>query len=237
MRLRTGYLDVEADDLDEALGDHRAPAAARQPVSVGAARQRRRDLSRDLVRRGVRPDAVTDQTSAHDPVNGYLPKGWTLAEWEERREREPKAVEKAAKASMATHVRGDARFPPDGRADARLRQQHPPDGQGRGRRRRLRLPGLCAGLYPPALLPRHRSVPLGGAVGRSRRHLPHRRQGQGAAAATTRICTTGSTWRGRAHPLPGPARADLLGRPRRPTPARPGVQRDGRLGRAEGARS
>jgi urocanate hydratase len=59
----------------------------------------------ELVRRGVRPDVVTDQTSAHDPVNGYLPKGWTLGEWEERRASNPKGVEKAAKASMADHVR------------------------------------------------------------------------------------------------------------------------------------
>ena len=63
------------------------------------------DIFPELVRRGVRPDAVTDQTSAHDPVNGYLPQGWTVAEWEEKRERDPKAVEKAARASMAAHVR------------------------------------------------------------------------------------------------------------------------------------
>ncbi len=59
----------------------------------------------ELVRRGVRPDIVTDQTSAHDPVNGYLPKGWTLQEWDERRVSDPKGVERAAKASMAEHVR------------------------------------------------------------------------------------------------------------------------------------
>ena len=64
----------------------------------------------ELLRRGVRPDAVTDQTSAHDPINGYLPKGWTIAQWEERRERDPKAVEKAARASMAEHVRAMLEF-------------------------------------------------------------------------------------------------------------------------------
>jgi len=58
------------------------------------------DIFPELVRRGVRPHAVTDQTSAHDPINGYLPKGWTLAEWEQRRESDPKAVEHAAKRSM-----------------------------------------------------------------------------------------------------------------------------------------
>ncbi len=56
------------------------------------------------MRRGVRPDAVTDQTSAHDPVNGYLPAGWTLAEWRAARERDPQRVAAAAKASMVDHV-------------------------------------------------------------------------------------------------------------------------------------
>ena len=55
----------------------------------------------ELLRRGVRPDCVTDQTSAHDPANGYLPAGWSLADWEERRERDPAAVAKEAKKSMA----------------------------------------------------------------------------------------------------------------------------------------
>ncbi len=63
------------------------------------------DIFPELVRRGVRPDAVTDQTSAHDPINGYLPKGWTLDQWAKARESDPKSVEHAAKRSMAEHVR------------------------------------------------------------------------------------------------------------------------------------
>jgi len=59
----------------------------------------------DMVRRGIRPDVVTDQTSAHDPLNGYLPAGWTLEEWEERRERDPAGTILAAKTSMAEHVK------------------------------------------------------------------------------------------------------------------------------------
>jgi len=62
------------------------------------------DVLPELLKRGVRPDAVTDQTSAHDVLNGYLPKGWTLAEWEERKTRDPKGVEAAARASIAEHV-------------------------------------------------------------------------------------------------------------------------------------
>jgi urocanate hydratase len=64
----------------------------------------------ELAQRGIRPDVVTDQTSAHDPLNGYLPAGWTLSEWEERRTRDPKGVEKAAKESMAVHVRAMLNF-------------------------------------------------------------------------------------------------------------------------------
>jgi urocanate hydratase len=64
----------------------------------------------DLLRREVRPDAVTDQTSAHDPINGYLPAGWTVADWQARRESDPKGVETAAKESMAVHVRAMLEF-------------------------------------------------------------------------------------------------------------------------------
>ena len=62
------------------------------------------ELLPEFVKRGIRPDAVTDQTSAHDPINGYLPAGWTLAEWEERRVSDPQGVKAAAMASMKTHV-------------------------------------------------------------------------------------------------------------------------------------
>jgi urocanate hydratase len=104
MRLRTRYLDKQAASLDEALEIIERSRREKKPVSVGVLGNAA-DLFPELVRRGVRPDVVTDQTSAHDPINGYLPKGWTLAEWEAKRESDPKAVEKAAKASMAGHVR------------------------------------------------------------------------------------------------------------------------------------
>jgi len=104
MRLKTGYLDAQAKDLDEALAMIEASCRDRKPLSVGLLGNAA-DIFPELFRRGVRPDVVTDQTSAHDPINGYLPKGWTLAQWAERRERDPKAVETAARASMAGHVR------------------------------------------------------------------------------------------------------------------------------------
>ncbi|WP_342111418.1 urocanate hydratase [Methylobacterium sp. SI9] len=104
MRLRTRYLDRQAADLDEALAMIDRAGREGKPVSVGLLGNAA-DIFPELVRRGVRPDAVTDQTSAHDPVNGYLPQGWTNDEWESRRETDPRAVERAARASMATHVR------------------------------------------------------------------------------------------------------------------------------------
>ena len=108
-RLRTGYLDEQAPDLDEALamiGRWTAAGLARSVGLVGNAA----DVFPELVRRGLKPDIVTDQTSAHDPINGYLPRGWSLGEWRERRERDPAAVETAARASMKEHVAAMVEF-------------------------------------------------------------------------------------------------------------------------------
>jgi urocanate hydratase len=104
MRLRTRYLDRQAKTLDEALAIIEQAKRDRKPVSVGLLGNAA-EIFPELVRRGVRPDAVTDQTSAHDPVNGYLPKGWTTGEWEARRETDQKGVAAAARKSMADHVR------------------------------------------------------------------------------------------------------------------------------------
>ncbi|WP_299323411.1 urocanate hydratase [Parasphingopyxis sp.] len=104
MRLKTGYLDKAANSLDEALAMIEESCAAKTPLSVGLLGNAA-ELYPELVRRSVRPDAVTDQTSAHDPINGYLPKGWTLDRWQTARENAPGEVEAAAKASMAEHVR------------------------------------------------------------------------------------------------------------------------------------
>ncbi len=109
MRLKTGYLDAQAKDLDEALAMMERASRERKPLSVGVIGNAA-EMVPELVRRGVKPDAVTDQTSAHDPINGYLPAGWTLAEWEARRASDPKGVERAAKQSMAVHVRAMLAF-------------------------------------------------------------------------------------------------------------------------------
>jgi len=104
MRLKTGYVDVQAKDLDDALAIIDKACKEKKTISV-ALLGNAADVFPELVKRGVKPDAVTDQTSAHDPINGYLPKGWTVAQWEEKRERDPKSVDRAARASMAGHVR------------------------------------------------------------------------------------------------------------------------------------
>jgi len=104
MRLKTGYVDVQAKDLDDALAILDKAGKEKKAISV-ALLGNAADVFPELVRRGVKPDAVTDQTSAHDPVNGYLPQGWTVAEWEEKRERDPKTVAREAKKSMAVHVK------------------------------------------------------------------------------------------------------------------------------------
>ena len=102
-RLETRYLDHRADDLDAALAMIRAACAERRAVSVGLLGNAA-EVFPELVRRGVVPDIVTDQTSAHDPSNGYLPAGWSLGEWAAKRESDPAAVAAAAKRSMVAQV-------------------------------------------------------------------------------------------------------------------------------------
>jgi urocanate hydratase len=103
MRLRTGYLDKSTDSLDEALAWIEEAGAAKTPISVGLLGNAA-ELLPQMFARGIRPDLLTDQTSAHDPVNGYLPAGWSLERWRAMREQDPEQVVEAAKASMAAHV-------------------------------------------------------------------------------------------------------------------------------------
>jgi urocanate hydratase len=109
MRLRTGYLDTWTDNLDEALRLIEESCTARKPLSVGLLGNVA-DVLDELLVRGVKPDLLTDQTSAHDPVNGYLPQDWTVEQWDEQRVTAPKVVEKAARASMANHIQAMLAF-------------------------------------------------------------------------------------------------------------------------------
>jgi urocanate hydratase len=112
-RRETRYLDTSTDNLDEALALIAKSVKERKPVSVGLLGNAAEILP-ELVRRGVKPDAVTDQTSAHDVVNGYLPEGWTVAEWEAKRATSPDEVSSAARKSIVKHVRAMLAFAKQG---------------------------------------------------------------------------------------------------------------------------
>ncbi|WP_223620388.1 urocanate hydratase [Lysobacter sp. ESA13C] len=113
MRLRTRYVDEQATDLDDALAriaKYTAAGEAKSIALLGNAAQ----VLPELVRRGVRPDAVTDQTSAHDPVHGYLPIGWTVDKWLSEQKNNPEGVRDAAKKSMRVHVEAMLAFQQQG---------------------------------------------------------------------------------------------------------------------------
>ena len=103
-RLESGYLDRRIDDLDAALAAIDDACARGEALSVGVLGNAAEVLP-EIARRGVRPDLLTDQTSAHDPVTGYLPAGWTLDDWEARQKSDPEGVARTARESMAVHVR------------------------------------------------------------------------------------------------------------------------------------
>ena len=163
-RLRTRYLDRKAASLDEAL----AIVRERKPVFGRACSATRRMCARSWCSAGITPDVVTDQTSAHDPLNGYLPQGWTLAEWREQAKTDPATVIKAAKASMAVHVRAMLELQKRGAVALdygnNIRQMAKDEGVANA----FDIPGFRAGVHPPAVLRGDRPVPLGGALRRSR---------------------------------------------------------------------
>jgi urocanate hydratase len=102
-RLQTGYLDARAETLDQALAMIDTAHKRGKPISVGLLGNAA-EIFPEILARGIRPDAVTDQTSAHDPRNGYLPAGWSVAEWESKRATHPEQVAEAAKKSMRMQV-------------------------------------------------------------------------------------------------------------------------------------
>ena len=232
-RLRTRYLDEKADNLDEALAMIARFTKAGEAKSVGLLGNAAEILP-EMIRRGVKPDMVTDQTSAHDPLNGYLPKGWSLAEWREKRESDPKAVEKAARASMREHVEAMVAFWNAGVPTLDYGNNIRQVAKEEGLENAFAFPGFvpayirplfCRGVGP------FRWAALSGdpedifrtdakvkeILPDNRASAPLARHGQGA------------------HIVSGASCAHLLGRPRRPAQARPRLQRDGRQWRTQGA--
>ncbi|TNE35872.1 MAG: urocanate hydratase [Alphaproteobacteria bacterium] len=112
-RLETGYLDTSTDNLDEALRLVEAAHAEGKAITVGLLGNAA-ELVPAMHAKGIRPDALTDQTSAHDVTNGYCPKGWSVAQWEEKRESAPEEVAKAARASIKEHVAAMVAYSKDG---------------------------------------------------------------------------------------------------------------------------
>jgi urocanate hydratase len=108
-RLDTGYCDTIASTLDEALDQIREACNLGQPLSIGLLGNAA-DIYPELVRRGIKPDMVTDQTSAHDVLNGYIPAGLSLAEAAELRQRDPEGYVERAKESIAEQVRAMLAF-------------------------------------------------------------------------------------------------------------------------------
>jgi len=102
-RLQTGYLDARAENLDDAMAMIDKSVSDKLPLSIGLLGNAVEVLP-EILKRGIRPDAVTDQTSAHDPANGYLPEGWTVEKWQAMRESDPDAVAAASVKSIAKHV-------------------------------------------------------------------------------------------------------------------------------------
>lgn len=109
MRLSTGYLDAKAETLDEAIGLIEKAHSEKRAISVGLLGNAAEVLPQ-MLQRGILPDAVTDQTSAHDPANGYLPMGWSVEQWLQRRETDPDVVARESAKSMAVHVKAMLAF-------------------------------------------------------------------------------------------------------------------------------
>ena len=233
MRLRTGYLDHHAPNLDEALAMIRRACDERRAISV-AVLGNAAELLPELVRRGVRPDVVTDQTSAHDPANGYLPAGWTLDQWERRRETAPQEVAHAARHSIVQHVQAMLDF---------HRMGVPTLDYGNNIRQVAKEEGLADAFAFPGFVPAYirplfcrgigpfRWAALSGDPEDIYRTDAKVKQVLPSQCVTPPLARHGA----RAHSLSGIACAHLLGGAGRASSARTRVQRDGRARRGIGA--
>ena len=217
-RLETRYLDEEADDLADAVERCLRAKRERRALSVAVCANAA-EVFPELLRQGFEADVVTDQTSAHDPLQGYVPAGLTLDEADHLRREDPEEYIYRARVSAAAHCFAMVGYMDERRRGVRLRQQPPRGGEARRLRARLRLPGLRARLHPPAVLRGPRSVQVGGPVGRPRGHRRHRPRDPRRVPGG-REPRALDPHGGRADRLPGSAGAHLLARLRRAAPAR-----------------
>jgi hypothetical protein len=236
-RLRSRYLDEQASDLDDALARIAHYTSRRQAVSIGLLGNAA-ELLPALVERaragGPRPDLVTDQTSAHDLVNGYLPAGWSVRSGTQRRPIR-RSTRRCARRPRPAAPPTCGRCSRSSRWACRRWTTATTSGKWRsmpGSRTRSTFPASSR-LHPAAVLPRQGAVPLGGAVGRSGGHPQDRRQDEGTVPAGRAPAPLARHGR-RADRLPGAAGAHLLDRSRRAPPRGSGIQRDGAIGRTEG---
>lgn len=197
-RLRTRYIDVKATTLDEALAIVKQAGAEGRAVSVGLLGNAA-DVVQELVRRNITPDCLTDQTSAHDPLNGYLPQGWTMQAWREKRQSDPAAVVAAARRSMAAHVRAMLELKARGAATLdygnNIRQVALEEGVANA----FDFPGFVPAYIRPLFCEasaRSAGPPFRAIRKTSTRPMPRSRN----SFPTTSTCTTGWTWRASASP-------------------------------------
>ena len=209
-RLRTRYLDVREDALEKAIDRALEAKSRRQAVSIGV-RANAVDLLERLIARGVVPDLVTDQTSAHDELDGYVPRAAPGEDVIALRRRDPQRYIARAYETMAAHVRALAGASAARRRRVRLRKQPARPGEEGRRPERLRHRRLRASLHSPALLRGEGAVPLGRSLRRPRGHPDNGPgvdgpvSGQRAARAVAEACR-------RARRVSGSARAHLLAR-------------------------
>ena len=172
-RLETRYLDEVAADLDDAVKRVRRAADEGIGLSVGLLGNAG-EVFPELARRGVVFDLVTDQTSAHDMLNGYVPMGMTLEDALALRESDPDEYVRPRPRDGRRARQGDGRLPGGRQPRLRLRQQPAHRGRDAGYEEAFAFPGLRARLHPAAVRHRRWAVPLGRPVRRPGRHPPHR---------------------------------------------------------------
>ena len=201
-RLKTGYCDFMVTTLDEALRILKNAVRKKENVSVGLVGNCA-DVIPELAERGVVPDILTDQTSAHDPLNGYVPNGMTLEAALELRQRDPQAYQERSLDAMARHVEGMLRLQKMGAVTFDYGNNIRTFAFQRGVKNAYDFPGIRARLYPSAVLRRPRPVPLGGAYRASRPTFTLPMIWCWNCFPTTAFCGAGLTWRASASSFKG----------------------------------